>query len=126
MAKSANRGRLRQLVKNQGGRCFYCKYPIEVMAGTGRKFVVSLLVDTATYDHIVPVSTGSTRNSPGVAACPYCNSKRQHRPFNLWLEHSQQDFYRDSIEKVRTKTICKAVMFGRIEVPKEHHQFIEL
>lgn len=58
---------LGQLVRWQGGRCFYCS---------------GHLVINATRDHVIPVTAGGRRfgRKNRVAACLHCNRLKGARP----------------------------------------------
>lgn len=70
-----------RLVRQQGGKCHYCRAAITVKIPRGQQ-------RKATVDHLIPLSKGGTSGSSNlVAACLECNQRKADKmPDQFWRE----------------------------------------
>ncbi len=73
-------GKIVRYFNEQSGICAYCREEMTLSLG---------YPNTATVDHIIPVSKGGLRKHyKEIAACYDCNQKKRNRDIKEWLLYS--------------------------------------
>ncbi len=96
--------RKRQLAKEHGYKCFYCK----------TKFAYSVLI----IEHIVPFSRGGTNDMNNtILACDSCNSSKHNQLIEEWFERNDfrvASLYREyRYRKTISNTLRKMIDSGK-------------